>query len=168
MGASVLAEVDVTSGYKRNEKLYLPERTADYLDWAAKRFPKVFIPYNVVVKGIEGYQKPPRSNSDEVMRMRRCVSKVRSILLDKYNRSTVSQPGFGIRATIDDEDMLKECVTRSAVRAQSAISGLVRISDKVNIAKVPDCPERTWFKRDLKSVLAGFDDTLRRLALPTR
>ena len=163
---------DTLEGYKYVEVMSRNQRAADFLAWAADRAPHEFIPYNVVVRHINGYGYTPRLNSDEVEGLRKRMGGVRNILLRKYKRGMVSLPKVGVRATVDDADMVQTEVAKKSSRVQSSVVSLERSVQVVDVASesfvAMDSSWKDWFKKNAKDVVKQMhtNDYLTRLLPP--
>lgn len=146
-------------------------RIAHFLNWAADHMPKEFLPYNVVLKAITGYKHLPRLDTKEVESVRSAMSRVRKILLQTYRRGTVTMPGVGVRATIDDADMVIHDVTKKGKRAEAAFTSYKESVNAVDVTKIPKTAEMAPYQkyiRGAKDVVAlfGSDDFMKKLLPP--
>jgi hypothetical protein len=147
--------------YKLDEKASTVERTANALDWAANHYPKQLVPYNILLKAIMGYGFLPRLNSSAVVDLRSTMSRVKKTLRIKYGKGLVSEPGAGVRATVDSADQLRTDVRRAASRHHSSGKALAAAASLVDMSEVPNTPENKkliqWAKTGLKEQLAQID-----------
>jgi hypothetical protein len=164
--------LDIRS-YKPDMKMSLPQRAAHYLDWAAASYPGSYTPYNMLLKAIQGYAKTPRVDSDEVERLRRSLNgSVKGILRKQYTREVVTQPGYGIRATSDDLDMVKNSLTKKMVRLRGARNSVAQTVGMVDPANIPQTAEgklwKDWYSRSAKDVVRQLTspEFEKKLALP--
>lgn len=155
--------------YVPDTALNKPARCAHFLDWAAATYPRQYVPYNYVVKAIEGYGKLPRLETQEVDAMRQRLARVRDLLHRDYKRDLDTQPGVGVRATVDSADVLVTTAEKRGKRliaAKNAFEQTVRLVDP---AKLPDTPamarHKKWFQTSLRDLLKSLPD-LERRALP--
>jgi hypothetical protein len=159
------------SQYEPDTTQSMTKRIAHFLDWAADNMPKEFLQYNVVLKAVMGYKHLPRLETKEVEFVRSAITRVRKVLLETYRRGTVTMPGVGVRATVDDSDMVVHDVTKKGKRVQSAVKSFTEAVNIVNPANIPKTPEMapyTKYVRDAKEVAAvfGSKDFLNRLLPP--
>ncbi len=145
-------------GFKLDIKLSMPQRAAAYLDWAATTYPDAYTPYNMMLKAITGQAKTPRVNDPEVERLRSTLrASVRKIMQRQYNREVVSQPGYGVRATSTDLDLVRTSLTRKINRlrgAKNAVALTVGMVDPANIPNTPEAkPWKDWFSRSAKDIV---------------
>ncbi len=147
--------------YEFDEKTSLVQRTAHALDWAATHFPMQFVPYNVLLKAINGFGYTPRLGSVGVENLRSSMSRVKKTLRITYGKGLVSEPGVGVRATIDSADQLRTDVRRAASRHHSSGKALAAAASLVNLSDVPNTPENkkilTWAKTSLRNTLSQID-----------
>lgn len=159
------------SQYESDSSQSMTKRIAHFLDWAAVNMPKEFLQYNVVLKAVMGYKHLPRLETKEVEFVRSAISRVRKVLLDVYKRGTVTMPGVGVRATVDDADMVAFDVVKKGKRVQSAVKSFTDSVNIVNVSAIPRLPENAGiikYARDAKAVVAdiGTTDYLKKLLGP--
>lgn len=145
------------SKFTPNIKFSIPNRAAQYLDWAAKNYPGQYTPYNLMLQAIMGYERTPKLKNAEVERLRNSLGRIRAILVEKYDRELVSQPGLGPRATVDDGDKLKMVMPKKAARLASARVQFVTTANSIDPKQIPNSPEmnslKDWFSRSVKDVV---------------
>lgn len=159
------------SGYTVDPELSMTKRIAHFLDWAATHRPKEFQAFNVILQAIMGYKHLPRLTSEEVKFVQRASSRVRAEVLKAYKRGFVSQPGLGVRATVDDSDMVKFDLPKKGQRVQSAMNSFTASVNVVNPANIPKTPEMAPYMKYLrgtKEVVALFEsnDFMQKLLPP--
>lgn len=144
------------ASYKYDEKMSLPARAAHCLDWAAEKFPKQYITYPLLLKSIQGFSRMPQMNSDAVIQLKNTMQRVKSILIEKYGRELDSQPGIGVRATVDDADMLTTTLPKRMRRLRSAKNAVIKTTDLIDPTQIPATAEykpwKDWFNRSVKDV----------------
>jgi hypothetical protein len=145
------------SKFTTNHKLSIPHRAAEYLNWAAKNYPHQYTPYNLMCQALMGYDRTPKLKNAEVERLRNSLGRIRVILIEKYDRDLVSQPGLGPRATVDDADKLKMVLPKKSARLASARAGFVNTANSIDPKQIPNTPElaalKDWFGRSVKDVV---------------
>lgn len=145
------------SKFETNHKLSIPHRAAQFLDWAAKNYPHQYTPYNLLLQAVMGYDRTPKLKNAEVERLRNASGRIRMLLVDKYARDLVVQPGLGPRATVDDADKLKMVMPKKAARLQSARISFVSTANSIDTKTIPNSPElstlKDWFGRSVKDVV---------------
>lgn len=150
------------SEYDPDVSMALTARAAHCLDWAALAFPKQYVPYTHLLKAIMGYRRTPVEDNQEVLMLRRNMTRVREILLKKYGRVLDSQPGLGVRATVDDADTLTVALPKKMARFRAAKVGLATTVNLIDPAKVPNTPEyapwKAWLNRSVKEVMRQISD----------
>lgn len=157
--------------YVFDSEMSQPKRVAHFLDWSAKHMPRQWHQYNLVLKAINGYKGLPRLDSKEVLALKDTMSRVRSILLTVYKRGMVTARGVGIRATVDDADLLVHDVSKKGKALGTAISKFTEVVNLVNPANIPKTKEMAPYLpylKQAKDVVATFGspDFLQRLLPP--
>ena len=145
--------------YESDQSQSMTRRIAHFLDWAAENMPKEFLQYNVVLKAVMGYRHLPRLETKEVEFVRSAITRVRKVLLSVYKRGTVTMPGVGVRATVDDADMVIHDVSKKGQRVQSAVNAFTASVNVVNVANIPKTPEMAPYQKyikDAKAIAANF------------
>lgn len=131
-------------------------RITSFLLWAAQKHPYEWLPYNVVVQAINGYRRLPRMDSEEVELVKNCMTGVRA-QLQEHARELVSQPGIGIRATVDDADTLKVALPTKVKRFNAAKRAVITTASIIDPSAIPDTPENKpwlkWLKTSVKGVI---------------
>ena len=148
------------------------KRAAYFLNWAADRYPHEYIPWNWVHQAINGFKRTPAPDNTDVKRLQARSSAIRSHCVDKFGRTTDSHTGLGVRALVDDADVLKYAVPKQARRMESARVSFLTATALVNINKVPNTPAlkplKAWFNTDVKAIMKmiGGDNFSKRLQSP--
>lgn len=143
--------------YQYDPDMTKRQRIAHFLDWAAKNYPKQYCPYPHLAKAVSGFPRMPQHNSREVDLIKSAMSGVNRILQTKYNRTIDSEPGIGVRATVDDADTATVALPKKFNRFRAAKNSLVQTAQLVDINKIPDTadykPWKQWLKTDVKDIL---------------
>lgn len=126
------------------------KRLAHFADWMAARFPSVVMPYNIAFRAIFACARTPARDSQESRKIRQLIARAKRHLLTEYNRSIISTPGVGFRATESDEIALRVTVQQSGRRVVSAIRQHERERAIVNLAKVPKTVENMPYIQHFK------------------
>ncbi len=118
------------------------ERLADFLNAGAEACPKRFFSKTVCAKIAYGLGRVPASESDYVKRrLSGTVHGANAVMMRKHEREIYNDPVDGLRATVDDEDLmntkhtLKRRRLRSAVASLRATDSLVKPSNLSAAAK---------------------------------
>lgn len=146
-----------------------PQRIAAFLDWWAQRHPYDFSAYNELLKAIEGYKHLPRITSDEVDSIRSRVRSAERILLSKFGRVAIRNRGLGIRASVDDEDMLRNKQVDRVVKIRQSIEKAIDLDKRIDLAKVPNGALKNWYIRGgVRGILSqvGSQEQLQKLLPP--
>lgn len=143
----------------------IKHRIAFLLDYVAKRAPYNFVPYNVVYKEIMGLEATPRMSNEDVARLRGKLSAVRPLLQQLYKRDLKNLSGFGVRATVDDLDVVKTTTHAAVARFNSAGNALKKNAALVNPEKLPAGPDKNWFTNAVRPAVRALVDDPRILKL---
>lgn len=160
-GGRTLTDAVNAGDYVAETKLRIPDRVAHFLDWAAAHYPKSYAPYNYVLKAVMGYEKTPRLDSDDVDRLRQGLTRVRVLLQEKYGREMDTQPGVGVRATVDDADTLTVALPKKIRRLQAAKVAVSKTAALIDPARLPStaelAPWKRWFTTDVRTIMKTLD-----------
>ena len=153
---------------KPDKQVPLMQRVAHLLDWAAKKAPGVVVPYNVIYKEINGLDQMPRMSNEEVQRLRTKFSGLRQLLRKMYKRDLKHVSGVGLRATVDDIDVVRTTTPQAVRRFNSAAEALKSNVALVNVAKLPEGSDKSWFVRAVSPAVKALssDDRLLKLLPP--
>lgn len=132
--------------YRPDQKQQIVERAAHALDWAATRFPGQVVPYNLLLKGVMGYAKMPRLQSNEVDQLRKRTSRIRKLLEKVYGRALITVTGVGVRASVDSEDAIRNAVKPAGQRLERAAQLFKQRMGLVNPAEVKDKELQSWLR----------------------
>ncbi len=158
-----LTEAIRANAYSPEHKDSLPQRAAHFLDWAAARYPKQYVPYNLLLKAVLGTSTTPSLHSSDVEQMRGRMSRVRVILQRKYARDLDSMPGVGARATVDDADTLVTSMPKRVASLRRAKTAVATTASLIDPAKIPNTADMAPWKRWMN---ASVGDVLRTLNSP--
>lgn len=149
--------LDGVKAYSGDRSMSRNQRIAQFLMWTAEHFPKQYCPHNVAVQAIEGYKNVPSINSKEVKMFKSGLCAANQILHKKYGRALDTEPGVGIRATVDDADTASVALPKRVGRFRAAKNALANTVGLVDVANIPDTPEmkpwKTWFKTSVKDIM---------------
>lgn len=126
-----------TTSYEHHPEFTKNRRAADFLAWAAVKFPGVFISHSLLAQAVNMLSRMPRFDSTDVRHVRANVTRIRDILENVYGRALDSQKGVGMRATVNDEDRLKTSMPK---RARIYVAQQVKFKREIaaiNINNVP-------------------------------
>lgn len=145
-----------------NGEVFDNERVCHFLDYAAKELPGHAWPANVILKIIT---KSPRLLPDKhpkvkTFRAYLTSASVKRRLWDVYNREVISVRGEGVRASIDDTDILMNILPKDSKRADSSLLKLEQTHSRIDLKKVPDS-EQTKAYRDHYRKVGRANRTLR-------
>lgn len=129
----------------------IARRLAAFLHWAANTVPARAIPLQHAAKIVLIMPRVTGPDSREVQSIKSAIPRARKILLEEYKRGLVSVSGMGIRATIDDDDLVQEQVEKDSRRVVSAHEALSRSSAAVKMNKIQDVELKKRFMRITKA-----------------
>ena len=145
------------SGFPLDTGLTKPQRVAAFLDWWAIKHPFDFAAYNEILKAIEGYNKLPRMDTEEVSAVRGITGRAAKVLHEKYKRSIVRRAGLGARATVDSADTIRHKAVDRSRKIERDIVALAKLDEIIDLKSIPDTPEnrplKQWYQRDVKGIL---------------
>jgi hypothetical protein len=144
---SLFRDYKAITGVSRREKV------VQFLLWARAKHPDVYVPYPEIVQRINGYPKAPTYNNQEVIAVRNSMSNVRDSLMHPHGFGLSTDPVLGVRATTDDDDLLKKQYIKSCARVRSAQNMLLRTHALIDPKKLSDSPEKTWFVNNAMKVV---------------
>lgn len=151
------------SKYNSQPRVSLRKDVARFLAYGREHAPGVFFTYPEVVQRVAGYKSRPSIKSKEVEAVRGTIGEVRRILMEEHGCGVITDPLAGVRATVDDADLLSSQMVKSATRLRSAQDMFVRTSQLVDVNKVPNTAELTplknWFKGAVTSVVKSIGST---------
>lgn len=138
-------------------------RVSAFLLWAAKNNPYQWIPYNVVVQAVNGYRRLPRMDGEEVNLIKNTMTGARRYL-QQNGRELVSQPGLGVRSTVDDADTLKVALPKKIGRLQAAKRAVIATTSIIDPSKIPDTEEnrpwKRWLSRSVKAAVRELESPM--------
>lgn len=101
--------------FKTEEKA-ICRRVAAFLAWCAAKYPYQIITYEEVTQAIFDLSRIPTAGSRHVKSVRGQMSSTGKILMDGYKNTLITMRGIGVRASVDDSDILRYSVTKEADR----------------------------------------------------
>lgn len=129
------------SEFTVDQSLSLTHKIVEFLNWAALHRPHQILAYNLIWKAVTGEKRMHDLASKEADFVRSATSRARKILLQKYQRGMHSEKGLGIRATVDDADMVKTDLAVKGRRVQAAVGAFTASANVVNLKNIPNTPE---------------------------
>lgn len=144
--------------FKPDVKMSLPRRIAQYLDWAAQKAPGRPVSYQMLTKVCEFTPRMPTEKDKRIDTVKRAVKRAKPVLMDEYGRGVVSHPGFGIRATIDSEDVARTQMEVDARRITSAVKAADRTRSLIKMSEIKD--------KELKARVGTVNSAIRVLVSP--
>ena len=154
-------------------EMTLTKRAAHCLDFCARMYPKQYIPWNWMLQAVQGFKRTPRIDNDAVMNLRHRSSGIRQVCIVTYKRTTDLHPGLGVRALVDDEDVVKYAFVKSMRRFDSAKNAMLQTASLVDVRKLPNTDEfkelKQWYVNDATKILSEVSASTfgKRLLSPT-
>lgn len=154
--------------FKLPESMSISNRIAFVLDWAAKKGPGTVIPYNIIYKHVYGVPNTPSTSNKDVVMLRKKLASARPILQKKYNRQLKSVAPLGARATTDSLDVVRSNIPSDVRRVNSAHAALQRTAKLVDVAKLPEGADKSYYVRTISPALKALasDERLAKLLPP--
>ncbi len=144
----------------KNEEGALPgwsHRIAHFLDWWAQTMPYDFVGYNEILKAVENRQSMPRMDSKDVEQLRARMYSAKKKLRAEYGRDTVMMRSMGVRATVDDKDVLLNIAPRQTIAVERSIKRLAETDAMIDLRRIDDNAEtrahKRWYNRSVRGIL---------------
>ena len=123
------------------------------------------MPYNVIYREINGLEATPRVDNENVAIMRKKLAGVRPLLQKLYKRDLKNLSGLGVRATVDDLDVVKTTTVTVVARVNSAHNALKANAALVNPNRLPEGSDKAWYVRTVSPAIKALTDDPRMLKL---
>jgi hypothetical protein len=142
----------------------LSGQVCEFLHHMAVEFPHETILYEEIVQALDGLRSRPKPGNPRIKQIRNIISNARVVMRRDYNRDIVGVPGVGVRATVDDLDMVQTAAIRDAQRVDRAARKFDETVSMVNTEEfkllAEHSPDPTafkelteWFCNDVKSAV---------------
>jgi hypothetical protein len=119
------------------------ERLADFLAAAVEQCPKRFFSKSICAKVAYGLGRVPASESDYVKkRLSGTVHGANAVMMRKHGREIFNDPIDGLRATVNDEDLMNTKHSLKRRRVQSAVASLRATDSLVKPANLSPAAKR--------------------------
>jgi len=132
-------------------------RIAHFLDWWARKMPYDFVGYNEILKAVENRSAMPRMDSNDVEQLRSRMYGAKRKLRAAYGRDTVMMRSVGVRATVDDKDVLLNIAPKQTVAVERSIKRLAETDAMIDLRNVEDSNEtrahKRWYNRSVRGIL---------------
>jgi hypothetical protein len=122
----------------RPEETSIRGRVAEFLNWCADRYPHQIITHEEVTQAIFTLGKVPDGRAKHVKSVKGQMSSAAKLLMEKYKKSLITMRGVGVRASVDDADILKESVTKEVERHKQTADKLQKTADLINPGALQD------------------------------
>jgi hypothetical protein len=121
-------------------------RAAEFLDLAAQQFPMRAVPITYIVRVANMCTRLPQEASKQVEIFKKLrMQPLKRVLYNEYQRALIYKPGFGYRATVDSEDIVKTDLEIKSRRVVNAIDGLQRSKELVDPKTIKTKSVKTRF-----------------------
>ena len=110
----------------------LSGQICEFLHHMAVEFPHEVILYEEIVQALDKLRSRPASNNARVVQIRGNIATARKVMRRDYNRDVVGVPGVGVRATVDDLDIVQTAAIRDAKTVDRAARKMSATFDMVN------------------------------------
>lgn len=138
-------------------EMALARRAAHCLNWCAENYPKQYIPWHWLYQAVIGQARTPKPEAKDVIALRKRSSSIRVYCYDMYGRTIHLHKGLGVRALVDDADVLEYALPGVSKRFQSSRNSLVKTTSLISARKVPNTPAlrplKQWFVDDISRIL---------------
>jgi hypothetical protein len=104
----------------QSTKNTLSGQICEFLHHMAVEFPHETILYEEIVQALDGLRSRPKVGNPRIKQIRNLISNARLVMRRDYKRDIVGVPGVGVRATVDDLDMVQTAAIRDAQRVDRA------------------------------------------------
>jgi hypothetical protein len=139
----------------------LSGQICEFLHQMAVEFPHETILYEEIAQALDKLRSRPVANNARVIQIRNNISIARRVMRRDYKRDIVGVPGVGVRATVDDLDMVQTAAVRDAKSVDRAARKFSDTCEMVNteefklLAAQTDNPEEfteltRWWVNDVQ------------------
>lgn len=155
--------------YKTQTEMSIPERIADYLDHYAKSAPGRWRTAQDLARAAYLLPRLPMEKSKEVKQVKGRMSSAKKILMERYGRTVIANPGYGYRATTDSEDVAGDALEKAARRVVSSAEGLDKTRALITMSEIRDPQKRKRVEEVSRAtrVLVS-NEVMERLRLPEK
>lgn len=144
-------------------------RIAKVLMRAYEVAPGQFVPLSLLTRVVHVMGRTPRSDNEMVDTVRSAMSRARDwSRVQKKPFTIVVVQGLGVRAAVDDEDILRTRVRQSARRHASTGRTLAVEAGLVDDSKVKDPVLRPWLRNEVRPAIHALENKLKGLLGPAQ
>jgi hypothetical protein len=153
-----------------DEEATLSHKIAQLLDERARQHPYRFISFPEATKKVFKLPRMPSDDSADVRVLKRRMQRARIILDAEYGRGYIYARGQGIRASVDEQDRARNCIHKTASRAQAAITRHVAETGSIDASKIREraLREYTIGQQQVAKQLGSQVESLKQLPPPKR
>jgi hypothetical protein len=113
-------------------------RVAEFLFWARNNYPYHIITYEEVTQAIFKLGRVPQMSSQHVKSVRGGVPSAGKLLMEKFKITLITERGVGVRAAVDDTDMLRKSVPDVAERHRQTAEKLAKVAKLIAPARLQE------------------------------
>ncbi len=135
------------------------ERGAAFLMWCATTFPGRPVPLEHIARVVFVTKRLPKEDGADCQSMRsRRMAAIKRLVRDVHKREVVYHPGFGYRATVNDEDTARTALESKRRRVEGAIDSMNATRGIIDTKAIKN--------RNVRDRVEEIDDALKRLNAP--
>jgi len=144
---------------------FTTDRLAHFLDYAARHAPYTHIPFQYIAQALDGLHRTPLATADRTLQLARAStsSGFKEKLFKTHRRATHYKRGLGVRASVDEKDLLDTEYLPSLDRLAAAARQANKRGSRIDASKLP--PQARKFLADSLQAVNKLD--LRELVAPT-
>jgi hypothetical protein len=151
---STRSPTEFAKSYKADSTGTYAERCAGFLNDGAKELPYRFFPKTLLAKIAFGHSRTPDAQSDYVKkRLGSVMASAERILVKEHNREIYVDPVEGVRATVDDADLLRTKHRRKRRRVRASIASLKSTDERIDASKL-DADQKRELQKSRRSINA--------------
>jgi hypothetical protein len=142
-----------------------PERGAEWLDNAARKFPMRPMPLTHIMKVTEKLAHMPRDGTEPVELFKKNTwPRIRKVLFQRYKRASKYVFASGYRASVDEDDIIENFSGKKSKGVDTAVIGLSELMSLVNPQNLKRKENRARY-REISKHLKVLQPVARTLAL---
>jgi hypothetical protein len=158
-----LAVEQAVNAYEPLERApYESDKKVHFLDYMATEQPYIFVPYALYLRAIRGLGRTPSPNSPDVIKLANGAGNIREKLYKKYNRDLHILPGYGVRASVDEDDRLSRHYALQS-RAKNAVAKVTAHAATINTNLLKDVKAKAAFIETRKT-LGAMNQSMAKIA----
>lgn len=160
---TIAVEQAVASYTPLDRAPYESDKKVHFLDYMAVTVPYTFVPYNIYLQAIRGLGRPPSPANIDVIKLAGAAGNIREKLFKKFNRDLRILPGYGVRATVDEDDRLNRHYELQS-RARNAVAKVTAHASTINTNLIKDAKSKAAFIETRKILVAINSSSMAKIA----